>query len=795
VLATLRPLEAEPAPSDLSSPIATSSADSSDLQKSLAQSGDRRAPLSLVVDGVQKADNVVVILRANDVLVKETDLLAAAVPLPEAALVDVKGTRYVSLASLAPHVTYRIDFAAIALDLQVEPSLLGHSAVAVGEPRPSGHFAKADPSGFLTYSVSSSTANLGERASGFLQAGAGSAAAGLFTASASYADGTGHRGLFAYQKESEQHLSRFTLGDEYASTGNLGANVIVGGFGTTRHFEFQSDYAYFPTPGLRGTVLSPTTADLYVNGAFLRSVQLAPGAFDLTGIPVPPGAGVTQVVLRDAYGNTQTLSGVYYQTRQLLRKGLTDYDYHVGFLRPNPLGNNDVYGPFAALGDYRVGLSDAVTIGARIERTAGTLSGGPQFDVALPIGHVSLEAAASSAFGARGHALGAAYDYSSSRFGISLSAQTESASYSTASLQPNAPRQRSSVRESFGLPISRAATLNVSSTTTTYTGQPAAGQLLANLTWRPPRRGLFINLSAERDTGGSIFGLGGSTSAAHWTFGAQATFLTSRNSDLTIGTSDVAGTSSTTFTLSKSAPTGPGFGYQVQGTTGADRSAAAQVSYQTQYGDIQTLSNSGVGPSSTSLTLTGGLVGFRQGVFFTRPVSGAYSLVDVPGFAHLPVFFNNQYAGRTDRRGEMVVPNLSPYYDNQVGIDELRDRLDLTEDKSVEQVRPKDLSGVVTEFIIRHFHAYTGYIIVHRGGHSIVPVLGRLVFSHAGNDYPSDLGREGQFYVENLEAGNYAATVTTTDGLTCAFQIDLPNSPDQAIPVTSVGTLTCEATA
>ena len=99
--------------------------------------------------------------------------------------------------------------------------------------------------------------------------------------------------------------------------------------------------------------------------------------------------------------------------------------------------------------------------------------------------------------------------------------------------------------------------------------------------------------------------------------------------------------------------------------------------------------------------------------------------------------------------------------------------------------------GVVTEFTIRHFHAYAGHIVVHRGGHSIVPVLGRVVFSHAGTDYPSDLGRQGQFYVENLEPGNYAATVTTSDGLTCGFQIDLPTD---ASPVTSVGTLACDAT-
>jgi hypothetical protein len=79
------------------------------------------------------------------------------------------------------------------------------------------------------------------------------------------------------------------------------------------------------------------------------------------------------------------------------------------------------------------------------------------------------------------------------------------------------------VKESFGLPISRAASLNISNSTTTYSGQPPAGQLLATVTLKPRRRNAFISLNAKRDAGGSIFGLGGSTSGAHWTFGAQMT--------------------------------------------------------------------------------------------------------------------------------------------------------------------------------------------------------------------------------------------------------------------------------
>jgi outer membrane usher protein len=749
-----------------------------------APSRDQRAPLALVVDGVQKIANIVVILRGTDVLVAESDLREAGVPTPGAALVDLDGTRYVSLASLAPHVTYRVDDTGLALDIQIETALLGHTAIDVARPSDATP-AKSDPSGFVTYAL---TAGSGASDNAFVQAGAGSASAGLFTASGSYSDGAARRGLVAYQRESEAKLSRDTLGDEFASTGELGANVVVAGLGASRHFEFQPENSYFPTPGLSGTALSPTTADLYVNGSFLRSVQLPPGNFSLSGIPVPEGAGVTQVVLHDAYGNAQTISGNYYQARSLLRRGVTDYDYHLGFLRADPFGTQDSYGPLAALAEYRLGVTDGLTLGGRFERTAGIVSGGPQVDVALPVGHLSLESALSDAFGSSGNALGAAYEYYGKRFGIGLSAQTQSANYATASLGPDAIRQRSSVRESFAMPLSRSASLDVSNTTATFAGQPASSMLLADLSVRPSRRNVYLTFSAARNTGGSIFGLGGSNPGARWTFGALATIGTGKTASVSLGT-QAGSDAGVTAEISKPVPLGPGFGYQIQSTAGDERSTAAQVAYQTQYGNLEALANSGFGATSASLRFSGAIVGFPQGLFFTQPVSGAYTLVDVPQFAHLPVFFDSQFAGRTDGRAAMVVPYLSPYYDNRVAIDDLRDRLDLTEDASSDEVRPKTSSGVVTHFTIRHFHAYAGHIVLHAGGKSIVPALGQVVFARNGVDYASDLGREGQFYVEDLTAGRFTATVTAADGRTCAFEIDLP---DDANPVTSVGTVACE---
>jgi outer membrane usher protein len=301
-----------------------------------------------------------------------------------------------------------------------------------------------------------------------------------------------------------------------------------------------------------------------------------------------------------------------------------------------------------------------------------------------------------------------------------------------------------------------------------------------------------MSVTLERDNGGSILGLAGSRPNASWRIGTELSLLVAKALNVSASTSSAAGTNSSTIQIAKSAPNGPGLGYQVGATGGAEQSAAGQIDYHTQYGNVEALSNvTGSGGAAPTVTINGSLVGFKQGLFFTQPVSSAYALAQVPGFRNMAIYSDGQYAGRTDGRDAMIVSNLDAYYDNSIKIDQLLDRLDLTVDESTIKVRPRNLAGVVANFSMRRFHAYTGRIITRRNGKSHIPVLGALALSRTGHVVSSDLGSQGQFYVDNLEPGMYAATVRDDDG-SCSFKLDLPIGAE-GVPVTALGTLTCEA--
>src|SRR5437763_823232 len=81
---------------------------------------------------------------------------------------------------------------------------------------------------------------------------------------------------------------------------------------------------------LAGSILTPSTLDLYVNGVLVRQQQLAPGQFEVRNLPVPSGAGQVSYVVRDAFGRTQEFSSPYYATSGVLAEGISEYGYQLG---------------------------------------------------------------------------------------------------------------------------------------------------------------------------------------------------------------------------------------------------------------------------------------------------------------------------------------------------------------------------------------------------------------------------------------------------------------------------------
>ena len=155
----------------------------------------------------------------------------------------------------------------------------------------------------------------------------------------------------------------------------------------------------------------------------------------------------------------------------------------------------------------------------------------------------------------------------------------------------------------------------------------------------------------------------------------------------------------------------------------------------------------------------------------------------------MPVFLGDLYQGRTDGRGDLIVPVLEGYSENHVQIGELAGAIDVVEDKPAIVVRPKAHQGVVASFAVRVVRAYVGAIVVHGTSGDAVPAFARLVLRDRENTFVSELGSTGQFYLEGVPPGSYDATLVGHEGLGCGFALNIPTANQ---PVTQLGTFQCE---
>jgi outer membrane usher protein len=67
------------------------------------------------------------------------------------------------------------------------------------------------------------------------------------------------------------------------------------------------------------------------------------------------------LVIRDIIGREQVITQPFYATSRLLKQGLHDYSYELGFARNNYGTDSNNYGRLLAVGTHRLGLTEQLT--------------------------------------------------------------------------------------------------------------------------------------------------------------------------------------------------------------------------------------------------------------------------------------------------------------------------------------------------------------------------------------------------------------------------------------------------
>jgi outer membrane usher protein len=738
------------------------------------------APLDLVVNqGTPRS--VRAVLRDGDVLVSAEDLAAAGLRGFRGTSELVDGTVLVSLASLAPELRYELDEQALALRLTAGPALLGTASLDLRPTlRPPGLEPRGDPSGFFNYSVQLRS-DQRTTTSGFAEAGASQDGRLLYSSGQLLQDGAVVRGLTSLTLDDAPSLRRLVVGDAFAGSGGLGGGVLLGGLSLAREYRLDPYFIRSPLPRISGFTSTPSTLDVYVNGVLTRQIPLPPGGYDVTNLPVTAGSGNVKTVLRDAFGRTEVLDWRYYYTSGLLAEGLSDYGYALGFRREAYGHTSFDYGRPLFVGRHRWGVHDALTLGGRLDAAEDLVSAGPSATIGLPVGSLDLEAAGSIQAGKAGAAASAGYSYVSRRLGAGALLRVLGDRYGHASLRARDDRPRVQSTLFAGAPITHRVSVGMD-----YSVSNMRDVGLADV------------LSARTDlllVQGLTLGVTGSRTRVPGRAPALDVFATLSWAFAPLSVADVStragdGGRGLSAGAQRGLPVGTGYGYRARAGSGPNGDETTGVlQAQWDYGryevEYDRMAAYGAVRDVGTASVSGGAVFAGDRLFLSRPVQEGYGVIRV-GVPGVRGFAEGQEIGRTDDRGDLLVPSLLPYYGNRLAIADRDVPVEYTVGPTELLAAPTYRGGVVTRFAVKVLRVVQGELVVPADGRDVPPAYGELTGSAAGASFSSPVGGDGRFYLESLPAGSHSAEVEWNGGR-CAATILVPESPQ----VVDLGTVRC----
>jgi outer membrane usher protein len=747
------------------------------------------------LNGEEKGEFLVRLLDDGDFLVRTADLSAMGFSVPPGPATEVDGEPHRSLRSLEK-MSFAFREKTLSLELTVDPSVLPMRVIDFLPPRQPRVLYPKDPSGFFNYGVTWTGGNPGDAESLDVTGEVGARCGDfLFLSDAVFEKTREKQRLVRLStnvtRDWRETMQRLVIGDITASSGVLGSGVNLGGVGFSKVYQIDPYFISYPLASVGGMVSLPSEAEVYLGGTRILTEKLSPGRFDLKNISSFGGRSDVTVVIKDPFGREQTFHYPFYFTENLLKKGLHEYSYNVGFLRRKFGEESDQYGPIAFSAFHNYGVSDRVTLGGRGEGAEDGANLGPKaiFRVG-DAGIVSLALAGSTRRDGRlGVAGEATHTYQGGAVSTRIFLTGASPSYAVVSEEgrDSTGGVRYEVAAGAGYGTPRMGTFSVDSGyLQRYAGVERRTVTVAysrNVGWDVSVLGSFRNVREGETVNEVLLGLN---------------YYPGPDLSLSASYREAGGVRNETLQARKNLPAGEGWGYgaSVERTDSpvlSSTSVNPSVQYNARFGSYAAEYRGeridGGGESGLiRLSAYGGVAFVGETFGLTRPIADSFGLVTVGGLEGVRVYQNNQEMGRTDGRGRLFLPDLGSYYENQISIADKDVPIEYSLREVLKVVSPPLRSGSRIPFEMKRFRAVTGTLGMRRDDEWKPAEYVEVRLPAEGKEIAFPTGKGGEFYVEDLGPGTHVATVEQ-EGKRCLFGMTVPATDETIV---DLGRLTCE---
>ena len=629
-----------------------------------------------------------------------SDVISAArLGVRPAGNIQLHGRDYYPLDSI-PGLTYKFDGHRQSLSISIAASRFAENVLAI--PRPLRlEPAVPSPGMFFNHDIELSHSPGDTVASGLLETGFFSEA-GVLTSqfvSRDFQDASQFARLQTQlTRDFPDRRESLIVGDSTSAVNDWSKQVYYAGVRWASKFATDPSFSPYAMPAIRGEATQPSTVDLYVNSIRTMSQPVDAGPFSIPTIPVMTGMGDIQLVVTDVMGRQQVITTSYISATQLLRRGVSNYTYEAGTLRRNLGITSDQYNSVFGAGTHQYGLTDRITLNARLELQpeSQTLGVGAACSL-LPLGLIAGDVAISHSDAGAGALVYAQFQHSARYFGYSGTVEVASDTFRQLGLLPGERPSRIIAQGQISHSMWNHGSLAIG-----YLHKEDRIPLVG-----PPPPGYSASFDAITPSANVRVGKTAVLSASFnyspsFPSGNSATLglvipLGARRSVTSTGSIQDSGSTSATE-YSQQLPIGTGYGYRVRATTDTTARADGDFSYQDDRGTYDFQAEEAQGQTSWRLEERSSVIWMQKQLAISRWLNDSFGLVETDGVKDIKVYANNQYVATTNSHGLAVIPNLVSYDRNTVRLDDGSAPLDLEMDLAEKTVAPMTRSGVLLKF-------------------------------------------------------------------------------------------------
>ena len=221
---------------------------------------------------------------------------------------------------------------------------------------------------------------------------------------------------------------RFRAGDiSPAYTGFQTAPDLIGISAETAYSQLQPQTSIRPTGAHSFRIERPSNVEILVDNVMVKHIKLNPGNYNLTDLPLNPGANNVKLIIEDESGERKTLEFNGFSGQELLAPGIGEWSFNAGFKSYDrgvagsasseaiPVAMNTTlvsktspesfyaqrqyfFDQPAATGFYRIGILDCLTVEANGEADTHVAMSGAGFSLQTIEGFVTAKLAVSDAY-------------------------------------------------------------------------------------------------------------------------------------------------------------------------------------------------------------------------------------------------------------------------------------------------------------------------------------------------------------------------------------------------------------